>query len=215
MLGTLFSSAPLLDELSILKCIVIEHFNSEAPALKALQFIFIPEFKSVSFKNCPNLARVALESLTPLFEVDNPEWGKTTNLIELFASLPKIEKLLLDNFVLEQISFILCLLESSTDLEELRIWAIEKAGIAMQPVSNFLKESKWTDMKLNTLRTVELALYECSRAELFFIEFLLGRSPILGKMFIKLSRVDANEGCRTSEEVMRFSRASEKAEVIF
>ncbi|XP_059650303.1 F-box/FBD/LRR-repeat protein At1g13570-like [Cornus florida] len=243
MLETLFSSAPLLENLFILSCIGIEHFNIQAPSLKVLQLGSICGFKSISFKNSPNLAIVVI---APLFEIDNSQWAKTTNLIELVASLPRIERLLLDNFVLkvlaagtvskrlpaiknlrfiqlfkinfndlDQISCILCLLKSSTNLQDLYLQAFESKGTVMQPVFNFLKESKWMYLKLNTLQTAELVLYGCSRTELFFIEFLLARCLILERIFIQLSGVSSNEGFRVLKKVVRFSRASEKAEVIF
>ncbi|XP_059631120.1 F-box/FBD/LRR-repeat protein At1g13570-like [Cornus florida] len=237
VLGTLFSSAPLLEDLIISECVGIEHFNIHAPALKYLMLMGSREFKSISFKNSPNITMLTILLNA---KVDNPEWGKTTNLIELVASLPRIKVLMLDKFVLkvlaagtvskrspaikhlwylhladinfddlDQISCIMCLLESSINLKQLHITADEGTGKVMQPFFNFYKESDWIDLKL---RIVRLILDKsCSTAEFLFIEFLLAHCLILEKMLIE---IDANEGCSISKKLMQLPRASQRAEVI-
>ncbi|XP_059650301.1 F-box/FBD/LRR-repeat protein At1g13570-like [Cornus florida] len=245
ILGTLFSSAPLLEKLYLISCTGIDHFNIRARELQLLFISCISGFKSIVFRNTLNLTNV---TIAPQYKVNNPQWVKTTNLIELVGSLPRVEALQLDGFLLkvlaavtvtkrlptvkhwmyltlhnknfndlDQISCTLCLLKSVTNLWSLEIKAYApKEETVVEPISNFLEEPDCMDLKQNTLRIVKISLHKyCWRAGLIFMKFLLAHCLLLEKMYVKHEVIDVSEGFRISKELMQYPRASPKAELMF
>ncbi|XP_059631117.1 uncharacterized protein LOC132273999 isoform X1 [Cornus florida] len=73
----------------------VELYSTEAFSL----YNFVFQLKKCDWRNRYNGLNVSLLNIVPKAKVDNPEWGKTTNLIELVASLPRIIVLILDKFV--------------------------------------------------------------------------------------------------------------------
>ena len=86
----------------------------------------------------------------------------------------------------------------------------------VEPASNYLESPDCLDQTLNRLQTVEIKSLEGSRPTLLFIKVLLARSPSLEKLTIHPSSTsDAHERLNIAVDLMRFPRASPKAELIF
>ncbi|KAK2972619.1 hypothetical protein RJ640_008115, partial [Escallonia rubra] len=132
---------------------------------------------------------------------------------------------------LDHVSCILCLLRSSPNLERLEVGLVTRdsklvlrflllqvstaTGSSMESVVSYLEAPDCLDQTLDKLRTVNMK-FMGSRAELLLIKLLLAHSPSLEKVSIEQSGVvDAYQGFKVSRELMRFSRASPRAEIIF
>ncbi|KAI3674106.1 hypothetical protein L2E82_52626 [Cichorium intybus] len=84
------------------------------------------------------------------------------------------------------------------------------------PASDHLEAPNCLDCTLNRLQTVELTSLDGSRPELLFIKILLAHSPFLEKLAITPTGTsDVQKRFDMSKDVMRFPRASPKAEVIY
>ncbi|KAM7465953.1 hypothetical protein LguiB_013515 [Lonicera macranthoides] len=118
---------------------------------------------------------------------------------------------------LEQVLCALCLLRSSPYLQYLKIEVSTFTNDGMQQVLNYMEASGNFDMEeLDKLQTVKLK--SCiSKAALHFAKLLLSSSPSLERMTIdnRSQLINANEQLRISTELMRFPRASTKAELIY
>ncbi|XP_059650299.1 F-box/FBD/LRR-repeat protein At1g13570-like [Cornus florida] len=132
----------------------------------------------------------------------------------------KLRHLVLHNFEfngVDQISCALCLLRSSPSLEILKIKvADEHKDNALESAIHYLEAPDCNEHTMKKLQTVHISSSKGSKTELLFIKLLLACSSSLEKMIIETSKkVDINEGLRISRELMLFSRASPKAEMIF
>ncbi|KAM7465957.1 hypothetical protein LguiB_013519 [Lonicera macranthoides] len=116
---------------------------------------------------------------------------------------------------LEQVLCALCLLRSSPYLQYLKMEDSTFTNDGMQQVLNYMEASGHFDMAvLDKLQTVKLK--SCiSKAALQFAKLLLSHSPSLEQMTIdnRSQSINANEQLRISMELMRFPRASTKAEL--
>ncbi|KAJ9558782.1 hypothetical protein OSB04_013396 [Centaurea solstitialis] len=84
------------------------------------------------------------------------------------------------------------------------------------PTSIHLESMDCLDKTLNRLQTVEIISLEGSRPTLLFIKLLLAHSPTLVKLTIEPSgTTDAHQRINIAMDVIRFPRASTKAELIF
>ncbi|XP_022028307.1 F-box/FBD/LRR-repeat protein At1g13570 [Helianthus annuus] len=114
----------------------------------------------------------------------------------------------------------LCLLRNSPNLEELHVIHIKTESELMhhgvEATSNHLESPNCLDQTLNRLRTVQLSHLQGSKPELLFIKLLLAHSPSLEKFTIQSDGTwDANKRFNITKDVMRFPRASSKAELIY
>ncbi|KAM7519212.1 hypothetical protein LguiB_018174 [Lonicera macranthoides] len=115
----------------------------------------------------------------------------------------------------DQVACALCLLRSSPSLKILKIDASTGADEAGEKVVNYM-EAQGLEMGLNQLQTVRLGSFSGLKAEVLFAKLLLSQSPSLKRMEIEnRSGIDAKEGLRISTELMRFPRASNKAEIVY
>lgn len=73
-------------------------------------------------------------------------------------------------------------------------------------------ENRWAT-PFSKLRFVKIACISGSRPELDFINFLLAKSPVLETMTVKPVSVDG--GWELLKELLRFRRASVRAEIIY
>ncbi|GMP83042.1 hypothetical protein CsSME_00037112 [Camellia sinensis var. sinensis] len=117
---------------------------------------------------------------------------------------------------LDQMSCVLCLLRSSPNLKKLRMTASAVRENAVEPNPSYLGAPGFIFQMLNQLRNVKITSITGLRAELLFIKCILACSPFLETMHVQYHQiVDAHEGFRISTELMRFSRASPRAEIIY
>ncbi|KAM0010715.1 hypothetical protein Hdeb2414_s0070g00772481 [Helianthus debilis subsp. tardiflorus] len=109
----------------------------------------------------------------------------------------------------------LCLLRNSPNLEELRMTLIKRES-GVEATSNHLESPNCLDQTLDRLRTVQLLHLQGPKPELLFIKLLLAHSPSLEKFTIQSDGTwDANKRFNIAKDVIRFPRASSKAELIY
>ncbi|KAJ9559128.1 hypothetical protein OSB04_013742 [Centaurea solstitialis] len=86
----------------------------------------------------------------------------------------------------------------------------------VEVASDHLESPDCLDQTLNHLLNVEIKIVEGSRLELLFIKLLLAHSPSLIKMTIQpIGTTYASKMLNIAKDVMRFPRASPKAELIY
>ncbi|XP_071904408.1 F-box/FBD/LRR-repeat protein At1g13570-like isoform X1 [Coffea arabica] len=114
-----------------------------------------------------------------------------------------------------EIACILCLLQSALNLSELEIWA-DKQIIYDEKTVSYLKEPGLMKQSFKGLQTVIMQMFKGSTSELLLVKLLLACSPSLERMCIEENQdLDPIDRLNTSKELLRFSRASPKVEVIF
>ncbi|THG16439.1 hypothetical protein TEA_021694 [Camellia sinensis var. sinensis] len=243
--GTLVPSVPLLETLNFSGCTGIEHFNIHSPKLKTFFATDSRDVKSISFQSTPNLTMISIvlgkKAENPgqgstinlnKFLYDLPRILKICFdgfFLKLLAAGPVpwvfsipfnqlkhlvFTKIRFDD--LDQMSCVLCLLRSSPNLKKLRMTASAVRENAVEPNPSYLEAPGFIFQMLNQLRTVKITSITGLRAELLFIKCILACSPFLETMHVQYHQiVDAHEGFRISTELMRFSRASPRAEIIY
>ncbi|KAJ9558783.1 hypothetical protein OSB04_013397 [Centaurea solstitialis] len=121
---------------------------------------------------------------------------------------------------LDQVYAALCLLRNSPNLERLFMsQSLREPHVTdcdVEAASNHLESLDCLDKTLNRLQTVTIKSFEGSRPALLFTKLLLAYSPSLVKLTIESSGTsDAHQRLNIAMDVMRFPRASPKAELIF
>ncbi|XP_059650300.1 F-box/FBD/LRR-repeat protein At1g13570-like [Cornus florida] len=119
----------------------------------------------------------------------------------------------------DQISCLLCFIRSSPNLQILEILrgvAVTVKTDDLGLVFDYLTAPDCMDKTLDQLRTVRIGLSKNLSGELLFIKLLLARSPSLEKMIIEVTgKLDANDKFKITRELMCFSRASSRAEMMW
>ncbi|KAL7247376.1 hypothetical protein ACSBR2_002317 [Camellia fascicularis] len=213
------TTVPLLEILTFEGCICIPRFNIHAPKLKIFCAIECGNVNSTIFNSTPNLTMLYI---APGRNVEN--------LSQLLAAVPvpkrisimfnHLNDLVLDGLRfddVDQMSCVLCLLRSSRNLRKLCITASAVRANGMEPDLSYLEAPGCMDHMLNRLQTVNITWIIGLRSELLFIKCVLASSPLLEKVIVQYDEtvVDAKEGFRISTELMRFGRASPKAELVY
>ncbi|CAL5419051.1 unnamed protein product [Camellia sinensis] len=130
---------------------------------------------------------------------------------------PVFTKLRFDD--VDQMSCVLCLLRSSPNLKKLCMTMRLASAVgdnAVEPVPRYLEALGCMYQLLNQLRTVKITSIKGLRTELLFIKCILACSPVLETICVQYHEiVDAHEGFRISTEMMRFSWASPRAEIVY
>ncbi|KAJ9559055.1 hypothetical protein OSB04_013669 [Centaurea solstitialis] len=119
---------------------------------------------------------------------------------------------------LDQLRGALCLLRNSPNLKRLSLKRTKPLVMHddVEVASDHLESPDCLDQTLNHLLNAELKSIEGTRPEMLFIKLLLAHSPSLNKMTIQPSRTtDASRRLNIAKDVMRFPRASPKAELIY
>ncbi|KAM7461910.1 hypothetical protein LguiA_030031 [Lonicera macranthoides] len=244
MIGSLISTLPVLHGLYLNSCAGLENLKVMPPKLSwldvedshefqwqclkisnsNLQVLYVLLYKEVEQQKDFNLM-VLLGNITKITTL----WLDGFSLKVLAAGTEKeylpikvhnLAKVWLTSFQfndLEQVLCALCLLRSSPNLQSLSIEISKFTNDGMQHVLNYMEASGNFDIELlNELQTVELK--SCiSKAALHFAKLLFSRSPSLEQMTIdnRGQSINANEQLRIATELMRFPRASTKAELIY
>ncbi|KAK2398453.1 F-box/FBD/LRR-repeat protein [Trifolium repens] len=237
----LISSCPMLERLTLMNFDGFNHLNICAPNL---QFFDIGgKFDDISFENTSQLAVVSI-GLYVNFECNQSRLhGRSSNLVEFLNHLPRIQRLEIQSYFLKylamgvvpvklptpcidlsylsirinfndskEISAALCLLRNSPNLRELEILARPEE----QPIPFAHHPYCWDDVYLDwpvmRVQHVRLDGIFGIKPELDFINFLLQYSPVLEKMAVKPA---LNVGPELMKELLRFRRASPRAEVAY
>ena len=72
----------------------------------------------------------------------------------------------------------------------------------------------FSDLILDKLRKVAIKVVSGTLVELKFIKLVLAKSPILETLVVEPTLKDATDGLKILEKLVRFQRASPKAELI-
>ncbi|KAF7829709.1 F-box/FBD/LRR-repeat protein [Senna tora] len=228
----LISSCPLLERLTLMNFDGFTHLNIDAPNL---QFFDIGgKFEDVRFENTFHLAVVSI-GLYLNFENEKSRWpGCSSNLLKFFVHLPhylavgvvplKLPRPCVDLSYLsirinfndpKEISAALCLLRSSPNLQELEVLARpeEQQTTSVSGTQAYCWEDEYWNCPVMQLRFVRIDGISGIKPELDFISFLLLYSPVLERMSVKPA--SSNGGLELMKELLRFRRASGRAEMIY
>ncbi|KAK4745699.1 hypothetical protein SAY87_012011 [Trapa incisa] len=237
---TLISSCSLLERLTLMNFDGFTHLNIDAP--KLLFFDIGGYFDDITFTNTLSLALISIGMYTDE-KLERRPIRNANNLVKFFSCLPHIRRLEIQNCFLKflasgdipgrlchpcadlgylsirinlgnfaEISAVLCLLRSSPNLQEFEILArLEEHSPGESCMGLWEGEQQFCSFP--QLRLVKISNISGSKPELELISFILLASPALEKMMIKPALV--NEGMEMMKELLRFRRASVRAEVIY
>ncbi|XP_065847799.1 F-box/FBD/LRR-repeat protein At1g13570-like [Euphorbia lathyris] len=114
----------------------------------------------------------------------------------------------------EEVSCALCLISSSPNLERLTIIAQTDKNADMEGVVELLRWQDFSECSLNKLKTVKMEEISGVEAELELMKYLLANSSNL-EIFEILPIKDTDKGFQILKELIRFRRASAKAQIIY
>ncbi|KAF3446264.1 hypothetical protein FNV43_RR11443 [Rhamnella rubrinervis] len=234
----MISGCPLLEKLTLMNFDGFTHLNIEAPNLK--EFDVGGVFEDVGFKNTFHLAVISVGLYANGLK---GALGDSSNLHKFFDHLPLLQRLEIQSYFLkylavgvvlrnlpkpcvnlnylsvrislndlEEISTAICLLRSAPNLQELEILARTEERTDMGTVTNFW-EHDYCNCSLTQLKLVKVTGIYGTKTELELINFMLSTSPVLEKMIVKPASV--NGGWEFVKELLRFRRASVRAEIIY
>lgn len=109
------------------------------------------------------------------------------------------------------VAILRCLFQRTRVLEELIIEA--DSVDSSNPAASFWEGKECLDFRFNHLRNVKLTEILGVEPEMELIEFILASSPVLETLYIRLDN-DASEEVKIYKQIMRFRRASARAEII-
>ncbi|KAM7484489.1 hypothetical protein LguiA_000498 [Lonicera macranthoides] len=117
---------------------------------------------------------------------------------------------------MKEILVVLCLIANSPNLQELQISGSSNTSAATEALDlDFWEEDCPSDCALKRLKTVKMADLSGVPHEMEFIRFLLGNAPMLEIMSITPSVYVTEGRLNMLIELVRFRRASARAEIIF
>lgn len=235
----LISSCSLLERLTLMNFDGFAHLKICAPKLQFFDVGGV--FDEVSFEKTSVLAIVSIG----LYTYDEYHtYGNSCNLVKFLSNLPHIQKLEVQSYFLkylavghvprrlpttftalqyisirinlnhlEECRTALCLLRSAPNLYDLEMLARPEDQDGVTTIEDLWEnENRWAT-PFSKLRVVKIACISGSRPELDFINFLLAKSPVLETMTVKPVSVDG--GWELLKELLRFRRASVRAEIIY
>ncbi|KAL2504140.1 F-box/fbd/LRR-repeat protein [Abeliophyllum distichum] len=234
------SNCPLLERLTLMNFDGFTRLKIHAPNL--LFFDVGGVFEEVGFQDTINLAIVSIGLYANPGSDWNLAFGSTGNLINLFANLPRIQRLEVQNFFLKYLAAggvpvklptpcidltFLSIRVNFNDLEEnLAALCLLRSSPNLQELELLARSDEHATMRsvmntvenyqsfpLNELRLVKIVGIFGIRKELSFVKFLLANSPVLGRMTIKPAPVVG--GMEMAKELLRFRRASAQAEIVY
>ncbi|CAI9269020.1 unnamed protein product [Lactuca saligna] len=204
---------PQLKKLSLHKCTNVYNFNIKATKLEKLTVIACPDtILTTMLSNMTKIKCFFVDAqFLKIFTAENiPKW-----VPQPINSLTRLwfQKFQLGD--LHQLNGALCLLRNSPNLKTLGMHLEMKNGDNVGPASSILESPNCLDIS-NRLQTVKIECLQGSKPELLFVKLLLAHSSSLRKFTITPSRsLDVKKILDISKDVMRFSRASPKAEMIY
>ncbi|XP_060214953.1 F-box/FBD/LRR-repeat protein At1g13570-like [Lycium barbarum] len=245
LVGSLISHCPLLEHLVLENDKFSDLIEFSAPKLRS--FFFIGNINFLHLKNVPLLSKVSYKptsffleaerDLAEIFEsipaLENLCWNQ--DYVEadyvgqaeviptrLPSSLNCLKRLCLSWVILGEfvvLSFALCLIRSSPNLEEIEIEVcVLRDEIYYEPVPRDAVDeipASFSNMTFNHLRTVKIYNVAGTEAEMQLIKVLLAKSPALVRMLIKPRRMKDKKSLKVLAEITNFPRASSKAHVVY
>ncbi|CAH1441169.1 unnamed protein product [Lactuca virosa] len=205
---------PQLKKLSLHSCANVYNFNIKATNLFRLAITACPDaMLATMLSNMTKIKCFHVDAqFLKIFTAENiPNW--LPHPVNSFTDV-WFGKFQLGD--LHQLHGALCLLRNSPNLNTLGMHFEMKPGVNVGPASSILESPNCVVYKLYRLQTVEITCLHGSKPELLFVKLLLAHSPSLHKFTITPSRaLDVKKILDISKDVMRFPRASPKAEMIY
>ncbi|XP_019160014.1 PREDICTED: F-box/FBD/LRR-repeat protein At1g13570-like [Ipomoea nil] len=220
-------------------------FDGCLPSLRALVLYKNHGIKLSCFMNCKSIVYACLVlpvevksfgtgeriNLASLFE----HWPLISNLFvdgyhlkllaadSITSALPVKINYLRDltlfqiNFTdLVQVSNTLCLLHSSPRVHSLQIMMdVPTVTADNNLVLQYLQEHSCMSKEINSLRALKMKNFQGSRAEMLFVKLILAFCPALERVSFVDKKVEASEVSNILKELVIFTRASRKAQIIF
>ncbi|XP_049403301.1 F-box/FBD/LRR-repeat protein At1g13570-like [Solanum stenotomum] len=238
----LISNCPLLEDL-VLKDIHNPYLMSiSAPNLRS--FVFRGDIQLIYLENVPLLSNILYEPRDLVLEDEDDfanifsyipalecfSWDHfevdigSTEFIptRLPSALDCLKRLFISWITLGEffeLSFTLCMIRSSPNLEEIEIkGCILSDGDYFESVPQEVVDeipASFSDMTFNHLRTVKFYDVLLEEGEMQLIKVLLAKSPALVKMEIKPRQMETKKSLKLLVEITKFQRASSKAEVVY
>ncbi|TMX02667.1 hypothetical protein EJD97_020541 [Solanum chilense] len=239
---SLISNCPLLENL-VLKDINNPYVMSiNDPKLRS--FVFRGDIQLIYLENVPLLSNVQYEPkelvLEEKYDFDNIfssipaleyfSWDHFEVDIEstkfIPTRLPSILNCLKRLFIswitlgeFFELSFALCMIRSSPNLEEIEIQGcILNDGNYFESVPQEVVDeipASFSDITINNLRTVKFYDVLLEEGEMQLIKVLLANSPALVKLEIKPSQMETDKSLKVLAEITKFQQTSSKAEVVY
>ncbi|KAK6938763.1 F-box domain [Dillenia turbinata] len=238
----LISSCTLLERLTLMNFDGFTCLNIHAPNLLFVDVGGVLE--DVNFKSTCLLAIVSIGLYMNVANDQIMARGNSGSLLKFLSNLPHIQRLEIQSYFLrylamskvpvklpvlcEDLTYLsihinfnhlgessaaLCLLRSAPNLQELEMLARPEENNVVGPFLNFWAvEDHWNSL-FDQLRIVKIVGISGGRPELECINFLLSNSPVLEKMTVKPASLAG--GWDLLKELLRFRRASVRAEIIF
>ncbi|KAI8527429.1 hypothetical protein RHMOL_Rhmol12G0074900 [Rhododendron molle] len=244
MCGLFISSCPLLERLRLHDCTDFDFLKINAPNLKYLEFFGIFESVSLENTPLLVEISVTLGSWNKMVkhsvEETYIEWAKffhslpaiedmhlDSSILESFdagnvperlpSTLNQLKVLVLSDVCysnLDHVSWALCLLRSSPNLHKLQSSILNFTPVE-DHVVEFLQAQDYSEFSLNKLQKVKIHHFSGAEAEMHFVKILLAHSKVLETMVILPEHgMSAEKGFAMLKELIRFPKASLKAEVI-
>ncbi|EEF52517.1 F-box/FBD/LRR-repeat protein At1g13570 [Ricinus communis] len=237
----LIFSCPLLERLTLMNFDGFTHLNINAPNLQFFDIGGV--YDDVTFENTFQLTLVSIGLYVNVQNDRNVGHGSSSKLLRFFANLPHIRRLEVQSYFLKYLSIgnvpsrlpkpcfdlnylsirinfndleensaALCLLRSSPNVQELEMLARPEEQTSLGTITNFWEDDHWNNL-FGQLRLVRIVGISGIRCELDFMNFLLSNSPVLERMTVKPASSDG--GWELIKELLRFRRASARAEIIY
>ncbi|KAI5672411.1 hypothetical protein M9H77_12775 [Catharanthus roseus] len=238
-------NVPLLVDLELNLCRGIGNVHIHAPTLKNLTHINNVDLEISFYMGCKDMESAYLSLKSDILRQREGEkinlatvLGWWPGLSELELTAFAIKNLTADivpenfpirhnnlqhlflydiSFDLNQIGWILCLLRSSPLLSHVEICADYTVSNDKEVLA-YLGQPDLMNKKIEQLHIVKMIYFTGAEVELAFVKLLLGCCPSLESISVyedKEKMIDATQRTRMMKELMRFSRASEKAEMFF
>ncbi|KAJ6320769.1 hypothetical protein OIU78_016042 [Salix suchowensis] len=217
------------------------HLKINAPNLQFFDVGGV--FDDVSFENTLLLTQVTIALYEKVKNDQNMSRRSSCKLLSFFVNLPRIRRLKIHNYFLKNLALskipstlpkswvdlnyisihinfndfeenavAFCLLKSCPNLQEIEMLGRPEEKAVVGPLTGLWGNDNWKSL-FGQLRQVKIAGISGTRSELDCIKFLLSNSPVLEQMTV---RPAPNEGgLEMVKELLRFRRASTRAEVIY
>ncbi|XP_043695739.1 F-box/FBD/LRR-repeat protein At1g13570-like isoform X3 [Telopea speciosissima] len=115
---------------------------------------------------------------------------------------------------MKEILVAICLLNSSPNLHELKIWLWHDRESAILPIMDLQEAKDQLKSTFNKLRVVDISDALGTEIELLLIKFVLANSPVLETMKISHAIEDTNKVFTLLKELLQFKRASPQAKIV-
>jgi hypothetical protein len=237
----LVSSCPVLERLTLMNFDGFSCLNIKAPNLQFFDIGGV--FADVNFENTFHLSLVSIGLYVNAKQDQIVASRVPSKLVRFFTHLPHIRRLEIQSYFLKYLAIgnvptrlptpcfdlsylsirinfndldenlaTLCLLRSSPNLQELEMLARPEEQPVVGSLTNYWEDEHWNNLFAH-LRIVKIVGISGQKFELDFINFLLSKSPALERMSVK--PVSISVGWDLLKELLRFRRASVRAEIIY